>query len=465
MHPNRAADDAIAIWQAGVDAVRSEQLITQQLLLHDGLLTCGNVTLDLNQVRRIFVVGTGKAGAGMAAGIEAVLGAAILDDKDVTGWVNVPDHCVRALSRIHLHPARPAARNEPTSAGVSGAEFIYQLVHGAEANDLVICLLSGGGSALLPMPAAGITWQDKLAVTRFLSAAGADIRQLNTVRKQLSAIKGGGLARACHAGHLLTLIISDVIGDPLDVIASGPTVANPTNAQDALDVLASFGDDRGEIPQSVLEHLRRQASLSSLADDTSLSTSCVIDNIVLGNNDTAVAAAADEATKRGYLVKRLETQQDEGMAEEVGRRLLDYALKLDPATPICILSGGEPTVRLIDEGQRGRGGRNQQLVLSLVATAYRLAAETTTPTNPWWHRLTLLSGGTDGEDGPTDAAGAMMTEAVVRAALSRNLDPQPYLERNDAYSFFQQLDALLITGPTHTNVCDVRVMIVESSRT
>ena len=461
MHSNRAADDAIAIWQAGVDAVDSEQLVARQLTLHDGLLTCGNVSLNLNDVGRIFVVGAGKAGAGMAAGVEAALGAALLDDKNVTGWVNVPDNCVRALSRIHLHPARPAARNEPTSAGVAGAQRIYELVRGAEANDLVICLLSGGGSALLPMPAAGITWQDKLAVTRFLSAAGADIRQLNTVRKQLSAIKGGGLARACRAGHLLTLIISDVIGDPLDVIESGPTVPNPTTAQDALDVLGSFGDDRSEIPQPVHHHLSRQASLSSVDDNTPLSTSCVIDNIVLGNNDTAVAAAADEATRRGYHVERLETQHDEGMAEEVGRRLLDYARKLNPTSPICILSGGEPTVRLVDEVQRGRGGRNQQLVLSVVAAAYRSAAEVATLANPWWQGMTLLSGGTDGEDGPTDAAGAMMTEAIVRAALSQNLDPQPYLERNDAYSFFQQLDALLITGPTHTNVCDVRVMIVK----
>jgi hydroxypyruvate reductase len=181
----------------------------------------------------------------------------------------------------------------------------------------------------------------------------------------------------------------------------------------------------------------------------------------LGNNDTAVAAAADEATRRGYHVERLETQHDEGMAEEVGRQLLDYARKLNPTSPICILSGGEPTVRLVDEVQRGRGGRNQQLVLSVVAAAYRSAAEVATPANPWWQGMTLLSGGTDGEDGPTDAAGAMMTEAIVRAALSQNLDPQPYLERNDAYSFFQQLDALLITGPTHTNVCDVRVMIVK----
>jgi hydroxypyruvate reductase len=238
-------------------------------------------------------------------------------------------------------------------------------------------------------------------------------------------------------------------------------VPNPTTAQNAIDVLTSFVDDRDQLPQSVHHHLSRQASLSSVDDNTPLSTSCVIDNIVLGNNDTAVAAAADEATRRGYLVERLETQHDEGMAEEVGRQLLDYARELNPTSPICILSGGEPTVRLVDEVQRGRGGRNQQLVLSVVASAYRSAAEVPTPANPWWQGMTLLSGGTDGEDGPTDAAGAMMTEAIVRAALSQNLDPRPYLERNDAYSFFQQLDALLITGPTHTNVCDVRVMIVK----
>ncbi len=462
---NRAADDAIAIWRAGLAAVSSEQLVKRQILVRDGRLSCRDFSLDLNDVGRILVVGAGKAGAGMAAGIEAALGPAILEEKNVAGWVNVPDDCVRALRRIYLHPARPAGRNEPTSAGVAGAEQIYELVHSANANDLVICLLSGGGSALLPLPAAGITWQDKLNVTRFLSAAGADIRQLNTVRKQLSGIKGGGLARACRAGYLLTLIISDVIGDPLDVIASGPTVANPTTAQDAVDVLESFCDPREQIPPSVWQHLRRQAELSTEVPagrvDASSPNSCVIDNIVLGNNDTAVEAAADDATKRGYHVVRLETQQDERTAEEVGRRLLDYARQLHPTSPTCILSGGEPTVRLVDENRRGRGGRNQQVVLSVVAAAFHEATEAATPADPWWQRVTLLSGGTDGEDGPTDAAGAIMTEAVLRAALGENLDPFPYLEHNDAYSFFQRLEALLITGPTHTNVCDVRVMIVE----
>jgi hydroxypyruvate reductase len=468
MDTKRAADDAMAIWHAGVAAVSSEQLIKRQFLVRDGRISCQEASLNLKNIGRILVVGAGKAGAGMAAGMETALGGAILEDKHVTGWVNVPDNCVRALRRIHLHAARPAARNEPTSAGVAGAQRIYELVHNANANDLVICLLSGGGSALLPLPAAGITWQDKLDVTRFLSAAGADIRQLNTVRKQLSGIKGGGLARACRAGHLLTLIISDVIGDPLDVIASGPTVANPTTAQDAIEVLQSFSDQRDQIPQSVSQHLRRQAELSAEPTtghgNASMPTSCVINNIVLGNNDTAVEAAAGEAAKRGYQVVCLETQQDEGTAEEVGRRLLDVAQQLNPMSPTCILSGGEPTVRLVDEDRRGRGGRNQQVVLAVVAAAFHQAKEAATPADPWWQRITLLSGGTDGEDGPTDAAGAIMTDAVVRAALRQELDPLPYLERNDAYSFFQRLDALLITGPTHTNVCDVRVVIVEPAK-
>src|SRR5262245_26470450 len=232
--PRSSADlrsDALAIWHAGLAAVRSDRLVTDNVRVDGESLLIGDESIRLSSVGRIAVIGAGKAGAGMAAGLEEALGPRVLAEKQVRGWINVPADCVRELGCIHLHAARPAGINEPTSEGVLGAEKILEIVSSLGADDLCICLISGGGSALLPAPVAGVSLAEKQAITRQLSAGGANIEELNTVRKQLSRIKGGGLARACRAGRLITLIISDVLGDPLDVIASGPTVPDPRSAQ------------------------------------------------------------------------------------------------------------------------------------------------------------------------------------------------------------------------------------------
>ncbi|MHC4177677.1 MAG: DUF4147 domain-containing protein, partial [Planctomycetota bacterium] len=221
--PDQLRRDALQIWQAGVDAVRSEQLVRDILRVEDSTLLVGDEQLQLDAIGRIGVVGAGKAGAGMAAVVEEVLGPRLMEQKQLAGWINVPGDCVRELSRIKLHAARPPGVNEPTPAGAAGSREILRIVESLGPDDLCLCLISGGGSALMPAPVEGITLDDKLAVTKYLSAAGANIEQLNTVRKQLSRIKGGGLAQACRAGRLVSLIISDVLGDPLDVIASGPT--------------------------------------------------------------------------------------------------------------------------------------------------------------------------------------------------------------------------------------------------
>src|SRR5262245_2053375 len=234
-------DDALAIWHAGLVAVRSDRLVRDNLRVQGDRLVIGPEELPLAKIRRIAVVGAGKAGAGMAAGVEQALGPRLLEEKQVTGWVNVPADCVRPLAKIQLHAARPAGVNEPTAEGVFGAEKILEIVGSLGPDDLCLCLVSGGGSALLPAPVPGISLADKQALTRHLSAAGANITELNTVRKQLSRIKGGGLARACRAGRLVSLIISDVLGDPLDVIASGPTVPDTGTADDALAILERYG--------------------------------------------------------------------------------------------------------------------------------------------------------------------------------------------------------------------------------
>ena len=254
-------DDALAIWRAGLEAVRSERLLAEAVRVEgDWLTIAGTEPVDLRKVERIVVVGGGKAGAGMAAGLEAALGERLIAEKQLAGWLNVPADCVRELKSIHLHAARPAGVNEPTAEGVAGTRRMLELAQSAGPRDLGICLLSGGGSALMPAPVEGVPLEEKLAVTRYLSGTGANIEQLNTVRKQISQFKGGGLARAWSGGPFHALIISDVLGDPLDVIASGPTVADSVSPADAIDVLEEFGALAAGVAPSVVEYLRKQAA-------------------------------------------------------------------------------------------------------------------------------------------------------------------------------------------------------------
>lgn len=450
--PRRTLDqlrqDALAIWQAGVQAVRSDKLVQKCVRCTHDTLSIGDHEFPLREIDRIVIVGAGKAGAGMALGLEEALGPRVLFEKRVTGWVNVPADCVRLLATITLHPARPAGKNEPTEEGVSGAQRILELVGALGPRDLCLCLLSGGASALLPAPAHGITLAEKLAVTRFLSAAGANICELNTVRKQLSRIKGGGLARACRAGTLVSLIISDVLGDPLDVIASGPTALDTSSPHDALEVLRRFDPDRRSVPESVYRVLASRSS-APVADGPG---SPRVINEIIGNLAVAVDAAGIEAERRGYSHAMLVARELEGPAEEIGRHLAQMALRMRREDgPNCLITGGEPVVRLAPESQRGLGGRNQQLVLAALADWEDARPE----------GIVLLSGGTDGEDGPTDAAGAMIDDTSLEQAKLLGLNTAEYLQRNDAYRFFDACGGLIKTGPTHTNVGDVRVIVVD----
>ncbi len=449
--PEQLRDDALAIWRAGVQAVDSEQLVRDHVRLEGSQLLVVGRRFDLSQARRIVVVGAGKAGAGMSAALADLLDDPALAGCEVAGWVNVPADCVRTLPRIVLHPARPAGINEPTEAGVDGTRRILELVDTLEPDDLCICLLSGGGSALLPMPIDGITLADKQAVTKLLSGAGANIEELNTVRKQLSRIKGGGLARSCRA-TLVTLIISDVIGDPLDVIASGPTVANSTTAADALAVLQRIVPDRADVPAAVWEVLEQRAGKRDRHEPLSH-----VHHVVIGNNATAVRAAAKEAARRGFQVEQVAAESLEGQAEAVGEQLAEQAVRMRSGGGVdCLVTGGEPVVQLAPADRRGKGGRNQQLVLAALVQLLQGQPKTANPLTG----MVVMAGGTDGEDGPTDAAGAFIDAAVVEKQFRRQLDPPSYLANNDAYHFFQQVDSLVKTGPTHTNVCDLRVVLV-----
>ncbi len=406
----------------------------------------GDLEVDLNSIDRIAVVGAGKAGAGMAHALEAVLGDEILIAKQVTGWINVPDDCIdtlRPTKRIHLHAARPAGVNSPTDEGAIGTNQILRLVGSLGPRDLCLVLISGGGSALLPAPIDGITIADKIAIAEELAAAGADIEQLNTVRRALSRVKGGRLAQACQAGRLVSLVISDVPGNSLAAIASGPTTPSTTTAAAALGVL----DDLNLLGNTRLS--RVADVLRQLPPTKPTPPTCQVDHVMLANNAVAVDAAGSEAERLGYNHAMTSAKRPEGPAEEVGRHLAEMAISMRHGNgPNCLITGGEPTVKLPPTSQRGRGGRNQQLVL---AALERLGD---------CDRIALASGGTDGEDGPTDAAGAYIDSCIAVAANSQKLDIAEHLRRCDAYNFFAPLGGLIVTGPTHTNVCDLRVVVV-----
>ncbi len=445
-----AARDAELIWHAGVSTVESARLVRSVVDRSDHTLQVCGERIDLASLGRIVVVGAGKASAGMARGLEEALGADLIDKK-VSGWVNVPADCLIPLRGIHLHAARPAGLNEPTEAGVAGSEKILELASGLSSDDLCIVLLSGGGSALLPLPVPGISLADKQIMTRTLSRAGATIQELNTVRKRLSRIKGGGLACAPQVGRMIALIISDIVGDPLDLIASGPTVCDTGTAADALAVLEKVcGPNAGpdEIPISIWNELRRQ--IAQKQSEPHQKVACR--NYIVGNNQTAVEAAAAQARRLGYAVHSLGSER-QGFARDIGQELAEECLALrasDESKPVCLIGGGEPVVRLNPTSHPRKGGRNQEVALAALCRLWNESAG----------EIAILSGGTDGEDGPTDAAGAICSAAVKANAQRMGLDPFAALAINDSYTFFDAAGGLLRTGPTHTNVMDLQVAVV-----
>jgi len=451
--------DAHQIWLAGVNAVRGDRLIEQTISLDDHFLHLGDLSIARDAFDSVLIVGAGKAVASMADAIDRILAPHI----PTRGWVNVPDGTFDpsepgllhgTVRNLKIHAARPLGINEPTEAVLEGTREILQLVQSAGQRDLVLVVLSGGGSALLACPVEGISLADKLSVTRLLSSAGADIQQLNTVRKQLSLVKGGGLARASRGGRLVTLVLSDVLGDPVDVIASGPTVPDSSTADDAINVLKRF-DPEHALPACIYDAIHRNKNVIRFPVASEI--------MILGNNASAVDAAGIRAESLGYSHAMNAATACEGAAEAIGSHLADMALSMlrdrdaGKQTPDCLITGGEPTVQLAPPAIRGRGGRNTHLVLAAMNRLCELRIDSAT-----LDRIVILSGGTDGEDGPTDAAGAFLSPAVWQAARDQMLDPKDYLRRSDSYTFFQRTGGLLITGPTHTNVCDIRVVLTES---
>ncbi len=429
------------IFEAAIKAVDPAETIHRFVKRGGDALQIGDRRFSLNDYDRIFVAGAGKAGAPMAKALEDLLGDRIAD-----GVIVVKEGHALPLKHVRIYEA---GHPLPDERGIKGTEELLSLVGQAGKRDLVLCPLSGGGSALLVAPADGVSLMDKQDVTRLLLTCGADIHEINTIRKHLSRAKGGGLARAAHPATIVNLILSDVVGDDLNVIASGPAVPDSSTFADTRQIIDRY-DLWDLLPVSV-QH-RVLMGLNGEIEDTPHAGDAVFRRCffeLVGNNIRALGAGGRKAKRLGYQPLILSSTV-EGEAREVAKVLAAVAREVGDSgnplsAPACILCGGETTVTI--QGQ-GKGGRNQEFALaaSLVISGM--------------DNVVLLAGGTDGNDGPTDAAGALADGSTVTRARDHGLDPLDYLNRNDAYHFFQALDDLVITGPTRTNVMDVYMILV-----
>jgi hydroxypyruvate reductase len=439
--PIKLRSDAMTIFQSALAAVDPEEAVRRHLRIDGETLSLEGRRYDLGACERILVVGAGKAVAPMAKALEDMLG-----DRIDSGVLVVKDGHGLPLKKIHV---REASHPVPDERGVAGTLEILKLLDGAGRRDLVLCLISGGGSALLIAPAEGITLPDKQATTRSLLACGATIHEINTIRKHLSRAKGGQLARAAHPAGVLSLILSDVVGDDLDVIGSGPTVPDRSSFEDTMEIFKRY-EIWDRIPAPVRDRVAQ--GVKGALPETPKPGDPAFDGcaqVLVGSCLRALTAAAESAERLGYRSLILSSKV-EGEAREVakafaaiGKEVLSSDHPLKP--PACILTGGETTVTLQGDG---RGGRNQEFVL-----AGALALDGT-------DRVVVLAGGTDGTDGPTDAAGALADGLSIRRAKALGMDPHAFLKRSDSYHFFKPLDDLIVTGPTRTNVMDVYMLLV-----
>jgi glycerate 2-kinase len=457
MDTQTARSHLTRIFKAGLARVDPYRMMRDRATLSGNRLSvdleAGGAGIDLSDFRRIVVIGVGKAAAPMARAIEEILG-----DRIDRGFIvvkyghTVPLDIVETLESDH-----PV----PDENGVAGARRIVELADGADEKTLVIGLISGGGSALLPLPLEAtvnggplrLTIEDKQQTTKALLACGAAIEEINCIRKHLSGVKGGRLLSRLAPARSLNFILSDVVGDDLSSIASGITAPDPTTYGDALAIIEKYGIG-DKVPEAVVRALelgkagKLPETLKPGDPAEALAT-----NLLIGTNRGALDAAADEARRLGYAPVRL-TSRITGEARDAARFL--SAITLDAArhglltqAPACILSGGEPTVTIRGDG---KGGRNQEMALAFLVEMARRPDD--------FDGIHFLSAATDGNDGPTDAAGAFADRDLLFETERRKLNPEAFLNNNDAYSFFQKIGGLLKTGPTNTNVCDLQAAIV-----
>lgn len=433
--------DAVDIFMAAVDAVRPQPLIARMIHREGDILFIGGWSVDLKDFSRVFVVGGGKASAAMAEAVEEILGDRLTGGIIVTKY----GHSV-PLRKIRV---REAGHPLPDENGVLGTEELLRTTGSLGEKDLVVCLLSGGGSALLSSFEDEIALRDVQTLSQLLLSSGVPIHEMNTIRKHLSRVGGGKLARHVHPATLVTLVLSDVIGDPLESIASGPTVPDPSTFLDVQRILAEYGLE-GRLPVSIRDFFN--LGVSGKAPETPKPADSAFwrtHTMIVGNNSLALGAAAKRAGSLGYSPRVLSSEvQGEsrevasGFAKEAKRR---HEERTERGTPECLLMGGETTVTIRGSG---RGGRNQEFALSAALEVEGLDG------------VAILSGGTDGTDGPTDAAGAVVDGFTCEEARRKNVNPEEYRDQNDSYNFFRTVGGHLVTGPTLTNVMDIMVALI-----
>ena len=408
----------------------------------DDILHIENYNFDLKKLQRIFVVGGGKASGTMAEALEAILG-----DKITSGEVNILRGTKSSFKTRSIN-LNEADHPVPSIDGINGVKKMLDLVDEAKEDDLIIALISGGGSALMPAPAGEISLEEKQQITMGLLKSGATIHEINTVRKHISNFKGGQLAKyACkHGASLISLILSDVVGDPLDSIASGPTAPDETHFQDAIEILQRY-KLWDETPETIKRRLNDGVAQKIPETPKEMPPFC--HNVIIGSNFSACTAAKLRAEELG-LNSLILTSSMEGEARHIGIAFAAIAKEIHThghplPKPCAIIAGGETTVTVTGTG---KGGRNQEICLG---AAMKLREK--------MDGVAFGSIGTDGIDGPTDAAGALIDPSTILRAREKGLDPQKRLENNDAYHFFQELSDLVLTGPTGTNVMDLIILI------
>lgn len=437
--------EAADILQAALQAVEPGAAVEKYLQLEGECLRVAKRSYELSRYRRVLLAGAGKAAAPMAAAAARRLGPHLSGGVLVTKEAHAAD--LPASLRLH-----EAGHPLPDERGVDAGREILALLEAARADDLVICLISGGGSALLTSPVPGISLEDLQTLTRLLLASGATIHEINCLRKHLDAVKGGGLARAACPATLVTLALSDVVGDHLDVIASGPTVPDPTTFADAWNVLERYHLVE-RVPASIREHLG--AGRGGQLPDTPKPGDALfekVQNVIVGSNRQAAEAARCRAQQAGYHTLLLTTFL-QGEARQAGRFLAAIARQVASdghplPRPACLIAGGETTVTL-NPSSAGLGGRNQEMALAAVSELAGLEG------------ITFIALATDGGDGPTDAAGAVVTGQTLARAAALGLHPADFLAGNDAYHFFEPLGDLLKPGPTRTNVNDLAIVLAK----
>src|SRR3989441_164641 len=440
MNTRELRQSARLIWEAALNSAKPAICIRNFVQVNEGVLSVGGKEIPLRG--KLIVIGAGKPSAKMAQVVEEILG------KHITGGLVVTKYGhALPLQRIQLieagHPI-------PDAVGSRAVQQTRQLVSGLTSEDVVLVLISGGGSALWPAPAEGITLEEKQEVTSLLLRAGATIRELNAVRKHLSAMKGGQLARWAAPARVISLIISDVIGDPIDFIASGPTAPDTTSFSDVLAIIQKYGV---RVPQAVRERFQ-QGARGDIPETPKPGEPVFknVDNYVIANNRLLVDAAAEKARELHFNTLLLGTEV-EGEAKDIGGFFAAVARETagtgNPVKPpACILGAGETTVTV--HGQ-GTGGRNQEMGL---AWAISMASR------PFSSQSCFASVATDGTDGPTGAAGGLVDPLTCSRAIELGLMPEKFLRSNDSSKFLKATGDLIITGPTQTNLMDLQILLV-----